>query len=83
MRRLITLLILFMLAGIGVSFSVQAEAKPKQGKVIRLEALKIEGRIQKPEAFYILQRANLRHSGLEKPESFLPKIVESLESEPF
>ena len=54
-----------------------------QRKVIRLEAIKVEGRIQKPQAFYILQRSNLNFEGLELKQSFLPKIVESVEKHPF
>jgi hypothetical protein len=54
-----------------------------QRKVIRLEAIKVEGRIQKPQAFYILQRSNLNFEGLELKRSFLPKIVKSVEKEPF
>ena len=52
-------------------------------KVIRLEAIKVEGRIQKPEAFYILQRSNLNFEALELKESFIPKIVESVNHKPF
>ena len=54
-----------------------------QRKVIRLEAIKVEGRIQKPQAFYILQRSNLNFKGLEFKESFLPKIIKSVEEKPF
>ena len=52
-------------------------------KVIRLEAIKVEGRIQKPEAFYILQRSNLNFEALELKESFIPKIVDSVNHKPF
>ncbi len=52
-------------------------------KVIRLEAIKVEGRIQKPQAFYILQRSNLNFEGLELKQSFIPKIVKSVEDQPF
>lgn len=52
-------------------------------KVIRLEAIKVEGRIQKPQAFYILQRSNLNFEGLDLKQSFVPKILKSIESEPF
>ena len=54
-----------------------------QRKVIRLEAIKVEGRIQKPQAFYILQRSNLNFEGLELKRSFIPKILKSIEKEPF
>ena len=61
----------------------EAQSRKAPRKVIRLEAEKIEGRIQKPQAMVILQRAGLNYKGLEKPETFLPKIVEALENEPF
>ncbi len=52
-------------------------------KVIRLEEITVEGRIQKPQAFYILPRSNLDYEGLDRVESFLHKIEESVEKEPF
>ncbi len=54
-----------------------------QRKVIRLEAIKVEGRIQKPQAFYILQRSNLNFEGIELKRSFVTRILESIEREPF
>jgi len=57
------------------------EAKKK--KVIRLETITVEGRIQKPQAFYILQRSNLNFDELERSESFLPKVVKSVDKDPF
>jgi hypothetical protein len=58
-----------------------SSAKSKR-KVIRLDALTVEGRIQKPQAFYILQRSNLSFEELSRPESFLPKINKSVEKDP-
>lgn len=55
----------------------------KKRKVIRLEAITVEGHIQKPQAFYILQRSNLNFDELNKAESFTPKVVKSVETEPF
>lgn len=60
-----------------------ASAQEAKKKVIRLEALKVEGRIQKPQAFYILQRSNLNFQGLELKESFIPKLYRSIEEKPF
>ena len=51
--------------------------------MIRLDAITVEGRIQKPQAFYILQRSNLNFDELNKAESFTPKVVQSVEKEPF
>jgi hypothetical protein len=55
----------------------------KKPKVIRLEELKVEGRIQKPQAFYLLQRSNLNFEELNRAESFLPKVNKSVEKAPF
>ncbi|MEE2959911.1 MAG: hypothetical protein VYA34_04140 [Myxococcota bacterium] len=53
-------------------------------KVIRLEAIKVEGRIQKPQAFYILQRSRLdlgSHSRLTR--RFVKEIRKTLKQDPF
>ena len=55
----------------------------KKKKIIRLDAITVEGRIQKPQAFYILQRSNLNFDELNREESFLPKVVKSVDKEPF
>ncbi len=60
-----------------------APAKKAPRKVIRLEAITVEGRIQKPQAFYILQRSNLSFDDLNRTESFVPKVVKSVEQDPF
>jgi hypothetical protein len=63
---------------------VSKEARSKGGrKVIKLEAITVEGRIQKPQAFYILQRQNLNFDELNRTESFLGKVPKSVEHDPF
>ena len=57
--------------------------KKGRGRVIQIEALRVEGRIQKPEAFYILQRSELNFKGLEPKKSFIPLILKSVEKDPF
>ena len=52
-------------------------------KVLRLDAIKVEGKIQKPQAYYFLPRSNLNIEGLELNESFVPKIIKSVDEEPF
>ena len=59
----------------------QATARPK--RVLRLEELKVEGRIQKPQAMFLMPRANLNYADLERGESFLPKVGQALGHEPF
>jgi hypothetical protein len=52
-------------------------------KVIKLDTLTVEGRIQKPEAFYVLPRSSLHFDELQKAESFVPKIEKSAQKDPF
>ena len=63
----------------------QAQKTTSKGtpRVIKIDTIKVEGRIQKPEAFYILQRSQLNFDGLEPKKSFLPLIIKSVDKEPF
>ena len=61
----------------------RADESQKPRKVLKLDVITVEGRIQKPQAFYILQRSNLNFGELEKTETFLPKIIQSVNHEPF
>jgi hypothetical protein len=73
----------WLLLGSAVS-GAQAQAKPKRApKVIQLEEIKIEGRVQKPNAFYILNRSNLGYEVLDLRTSFVRDIVKSVQSETF
>jgi len=56
-----------------------------QGKgTMRFEEEVIRGKIQKPEVMMVITRQNLNDTySLELRESFLPKIVESVDSKPF
>ena len=69
-----------LLLGIFLPSPVLAATKRK---VIRLEDIKVEGRIQKPQAFYIIQRSNLNFEGLKPKRSFIPDILNSVEKNPF
>lgn len=55
----------------------------RQPKVIQLEEITIEGRVQKPNAFYILNRSNLGYEVLDLRTSFLRDVVRSVQKEPF
>lgn len=79
MRTFLTLLLVLA----AVPALAQDSAAPKKKKVIRLDALTVEGKIQKPQAFYILQRSNLNFEELNKPESFVPKVEQSVDKQPF
>ncbi len=52
-------------------------------KVVRLDEMRVEGRIQKPQAMFLMPRANLSYGDLERTESALPKSVQAAEKDPF
>jgi hypothetical protein len=83
MRTLLYLAIAGVLAIFTGSGGAQAQETRKPRKVLKLDIITVEGRIQKPQAFYILQRSNLNFGELEKSETFVPKIVQSVNHEPF
>jgi hypothetical protein len=59
------------------------QPKKRRPRVIQLEEIVIEGRVQKPNAFYILNRSNLGYEVLELRTSFLREVVKSVQEEPF
>lgn len=62
----------------------QAQDKPRRApKVIELEEIKIEGRVQKPNAFYILNRSNIGYQVMELRTSFIREVIRSVRREPF
>lgn len=54
----------------------------KKTYVIKSEII-IEGRIQKPNAFYVLQRSSINYEWASLKQDFLPRIVDSVEKAPF
>lgn len=54
-------------------------------KIYRItEEIKIEGKVQKPEAFYVLQRSkNIGYDWQELRQDFIPKILDSVQKAPF
>lgn len=64
-----------------------AQAQPNrrrgQPRVIQLEEIQIEGRVQKPNAFYILNRSNLGYEVLDLRTTFVREIIRSVQREPF
>lgn len=59
------------------------ERTKRQPRVIQLEEIVIEGRVQKPNAFYILNRSNLGYEVLELRTSFVREVVKTVQKEPF
>jgi hypothetical protein len=47
-------------------------------KVYKIEEMVIEGKIQKPEAFYVLQKSGINYDWHELKQEFVPKILDSV-----
>ncbi|WP_248342917.1 hypothetical protein [Anaeromyxobacter paludicola] len=57
--------------------------KPAPKKVLRLEEMKVEGRIRKPQAMFLMPRANLSVGELDRSPSFVSKVARAAEKDPF
>jgi hypothetical protein len=51
--------------------------------VIQLDEIRIEGRVQKPNAFYILNRSSIGYEVLDLRTSFTREILRSVQGDPF
>jgi len=60
-----------------------AAKKEVPRKILRLEELKVEGKIQKPQAMFLMPRANLNFGELDRSEPFLEKVTKAVEKAPF
>jgi len=69
--------------GLYAGAGAQDKGQKRKPKVIQLEEIRIEGRVQKPNAFYILNRSNIGYSPTELRTSFVNKIVRSVKYTPF
>jgi hypothetical protein len=76
------LVLLLTLAAVSTA-QAQSSKQRRQPKVIQLEEIKIEGRVQKPNAFYILNRSNLGYEVMDLRTSFVGDVVRSVQQEPF
>ena len=52
-------------------------------RVITLDEIVIEGQVQRPNAFYILNRSSLGYEVLDLRTSFTREIIRSVSDEPF
>lgn len=75
-------MIVLILALIGAGTMFSGSAFAQQG-VINLDETVIKGRIEKPEAFYILQHAQLNYEKLKPKQSFIPELLETVDEKPF
>ncbi len=83
MKRWTSTMCLALVLFAGSTTALAQGPQKRQPRVIQLEEIVIEGRVQKPNAFYILNRSNLGYEVLELRTSFLRKVVRSVQKEPF
>jgi hypothetical protein len=85
MRRTLLAGIAGILALVAMTWAGAAPAQGKKkgsGPVI-LEEIVIEGRVQKPQAFYILQRSNFGFQVMELKTAYIDDIKDSVKDEVF
>jgi hypothetical protein len=63
---------------------VKVERSASGQKIFRItEGIVVEGKIQKPNAFYVLQRSSMDYDWESLKQDFLPKILEAASKHPF
>lgn len=91
MRAMTMLAALVTALGLAMGTGTHA-AEPRGGgdkggkgkpKVIELEALVIEGKVAKPQVFYVLGRSRVQYENLKMQRVFVDKIVEDAKKNPF
>ena len=90
--------VLALLLAAPLAFAQEAEAPPPANappkvkiekgaggkKVYRItEEIRIEGKIQKPEAFFFYQKSSINYDWQELKQDFVPKILDSVSRSPF
>ena len=64
--------------------STLLHAKKKDVKqVVIKEVTRVEGKIQKPEVWYLLPRSNLSFEGIKLDQKLVPKIEDATKQAPF
>jgi hypothetical protein len=63
---------------------VKVERSASGQKIFRItEGIVVEGKIQKPNAFYVLQRSSIDYDWETLKQDFLPRILKATEQQPF
>ncbi len=71
-------------AGGSAAPKVKVERSASGQKIFRItEGIVVEGKIQKPNAFYVLQRSSMDYDWESLKQDFLPKILQAASHHPF
>lgn len=84
MKRVFTWMAFLFLTLLGGGIDAEEKkTRTEPRKFFRLEDVVVEGRIRKPQVPIVLSRGSVTIKKLELKESFLEKILESVQEEPF
>jgi hypothetical protein len=75
-------------AGTAQAADAPTKVKVEKGaggkKIYRItDEIRIEGKIQKPEAFFFYQKSSINYDWEELKQDFIPKILDSVNQAPF
>ena len=96
MRRIVWALMILLVGGVGWAQDEKGEEKKDEAPKVKVERGKggkkvyritqgfvIEGRIQKPNAFYVLQRSQINYDWAGLKQQFVPRILDAVRKGPF
>jgi len=72
-----------MFLGVAGAAGARAKKRKRMGRAIHMHAVKVKGKVQLPQAFYVLPRSSLNFRVLKLKESFIPKLLDSVSKKPF
>lgn len=80
-RKMLALSVLLLAAGVIWAPAALAQSR---GRRITFEEIEVKGKVQKPEITIFISRQNLNPEyNLDLRQSFVPKILESIDKKPF
>ena len=82
-RLLIGLMSTACLMGASAAYAADPPERKRGPKVIELEAMVIEGKVAKPQVFYVLGRSRVQYENLKMQRVFVDRIVEGAKKNPF
>ena len=60
-----------------------ASAQAQEQRTVELDTIEIESEVPERVAQFFVQRGNLQYKELEQQPSFMPRLLQSVEEEPF
>ena len=67
----------------GVALVSKPPVGKKPARTLVFDPLEIQGRIERPRPIHLLERSKSSFGALDTDEDFLPRIVDSVEGDPF